>query len=467
MFDYISTRGEAQGLSFADAALAGLAPDGGLYVPAACPKISQEECANMAHQQYAEIAWRVILPFVADDISSQELITLLRRAYAGFSHKDIAPLHALSDNLYVQELFHGPTLAFKDVALQFLGQVFDVLLERRKQRVTIVGATSGDTGSAAIAAFCGKSNADIFILHPKGRVSEVQRRQMTTVIAPNVFNIAIEGSFDDCQDIVKGMFNDARFRADMRLSAVNSINWARIVAQTVYYVFAAARVQAQTGKSPAFCVPTGNFGNAYAGYVAHSMGAPIEKLLVASNRNDILHRFFETGEMKAHAVAPSLSPSMDIQISSNFERLLFDVYGRNGEMTAKTMEHFRTPAPFRLDAPVMQRLHGLFSSGRVDDARTLEIIKDTHDKYGYLVDPHTAVGLGVAQDYLRGNKDGVVVSLATAHPAKFQDAVEKAAGIRPALPAHLADVFDRQEKYATLPANLARVQDFVRKEAAR
>ncbi|MBI1214356.1 MAG: threonine synthase [Alphaproteobacteria bacterium] len=467
MLRYISTRGAAQSLGFADTALAGLASDGGLYVPEACPQLPASEIDNMANQQYLEIAWRVILPFVSDDIPSEDLVKLLRRAYKGFETPEIAPLHRLEDNLYVQELFHGPTLAFKDVALQFLGQVFDLLLEKRKSRVTIVGATSGDTGSAAIEAFRGKDNADIFILHPKGRVSEVQRRQMTTVIEPNVFNIAIEGSFDDCQDIVKAMFNDARFREEMRLSAVNSINWARILAQVVYYIYAGARIRDKTGGPVSFCVPTGNFGNVYAGYVAKSMGLEVEKLLVASNRNDILHRFFTTGRMQAMAVEPSLSPSMDIQISSNFERLLFDLYGRDGGMVAKTMKHFRSAGPFELEEPVMKQLREIFASGRVDDARTGEIIAHTYKKYDYLVDPHTAVGLGVAQDYLAQNPEATVVSLATAHPAKFPAAVEKSVGHAPELPAHLADLMTQQEKYTVLPADLAKVQDFVRQGARK
>jgi threonine synthase len=467
MLRYISTRGAAPGLGFADATLTGLAADGGLYVPEACPKISSEELDNMAAQNYLEIAWRVILPFVSDDISSDALIAMLRRAYKGFSHKEIAPLHRLEDNLYVQELFHGPTLAFKDIALQFLAQVFDAQLEKRNSRATIVGATSGDTGSAAIEAFRGRGNVDIFILHPKGRVSDVQRRQMTTVIAPNVFNIAVEGSFDDCQDIVKALFNDKDFREDVRLSAVNSINWARILAQVVYYVYAGARLKAKTGRPVAFCVPTGNFGNIYAGYIARSMGVPVEKLLIASNRNDILHRFMTTGKMQAEAVAPSLSPSMDIQISSNFERLLFDLYGRKGDMVARTMAHFRTTGPYRLEEPVMEQLRGVFGSGRVDDEGTLDVMKNIYRKYDYPVDPHTAVGLGVAQDYLARHPDAAVVSLATAHPAKFPAAVTRAIGHEPELPAPLADLLTREEKFTVLPADVARVRDFVRQGVRR
>jgi threonine synthase len=463
MFGYISTRGQAPRLGFADAALAGLAQDGGLYVPETCPKIPEGELGNMSHQNYLEVAWRVILPFVGEDIPSADLIKLLKAAYKNFSHRDIAPLHKLEDNFYLLELFHGPTLAFKDVALQFLGQVFDYLLTKKKQRVTIVGATSGDTGSAAIEAFKGRENVDIFILHPKGRVSEVQRRQMTTVMAPNVFNIAVEGNFDDCQDLVKAMFNDQKFRNDMQLSAVNSINWARIVAQVVYYVYAAARI----GKPVTFCVPTGNFGNVYAGYVAQSMGAPIEKLLVATNRNDILHRFFDSGEMRMGPVAPSLSPSMDIQVSSNFERLLFDLYGRKGFMLKQTMEYFRKDGPFRLDPEIMTRAREIFASGRLDDAQTLDIIKKTYQQKNYILDPHTAVGVGVAEAYRKKNPDSVLVSLATAHPAKFPDAVKNAIGFAPELPPHLADLYQRPEKYDVLPVSLAPIQQYIRDRVKR
>ena len=464
MFGYISTRGKAPRLGFSDATLAGLAQDGGLYVPEACPKLPAVELENMAHQPYLEVAWRVILPFVGDDIPSAELIRLLKAAYKNFGHPDIAPLRRLNDNFYLLELFHGPTLAFKDVALQFLGQVFEYILTRRKQKVTIVGATSGDTGSAAIEAFKGRDNANIFILHPHNRVSEVQRRQMTTVIAPNVFNIAVDGSFDDCQDLVKAMFNDRKFRDEMHLSAVNSINWARILAQVVYYVYAAARIHKKTGKPVTFCVPTGNFGNVYAGYVAQSMGAPIEKLVVATNRNDILHRFFETGMMKAEGVAPTLSPSMDIQISSNFERLLFDLYDRNGTAVDKTMRHFREVGPFQLDPQTMERVKSLFASGRMDDAQTMEVIGKTWRRHNYILDPHTAVGVGVAEEYQKKNPGSVIVSLATAHPAKFPEAVKSAIGFEPELPPALAGLYQRPEKYEVLPAELPRIQRFVREK---
>lgn len=459
---YISTRGAAPRLNFADAALTGLARDGGLYVPDACPQISAEEFRNMAHQNYLEVAWRVIAPFVGEDISAQDLIALLQKSYKGFAHPEKTPLRKLDDGFYVQELFHGPTLAFKDVALQFLGQVFDFILKARGQKVTIVGATSGDTGSAAIEAFKNSPHANIVILHPKGRVSDVQRRQMTTVDAPNVRNIAIEGSFDDCQDLVKAMFGDLAFRDAMQLSAINSINWARILAQVVYYVYAGVRVQAETGRAPVFTVPTGNFGNVYAGYVAKSMGLPVSRLIVATNANDILHRFYTTGRMERRGVVPTISPSMDIQISSNFERLLFDLYGRDGAAVAATMKHFRDKGPFDLSPDIMAQLSSVFASGRKDDAETTAIIRDIYRRYDYVLDPHTAVGIGVAQDWKRARPDDVMVTLATAHPAKFPDAVKAATDVAPELPAHLSGLMTRPERYDVLPANLGKVQDYIR-----
>lgn len=459
---YISTRGAAPRLNFADAALTGLARDGGLYVPDACPQISAEEFRNMAHQNYLEVAWRVIAPFVGEDISAQDLIALLQKSYKGFAHPEKTPLRKLDDGFYVQELFHGPTLAFKDVALQFLGQVFDFILKARGQKVTIVGATSGDTGSAAIEAFKNSPHANIVILHPKGRVSDVQRRQMTTVDAPNVRNIAIEGSFDDCQDLVKAMFGDLAFRDAMQLSAINSINWARILAQVVYYVYAGVRVQAETGRAPVFTVPTGNFGNVYAGYVAKSMGLPVSRLIVATNANDILHRFYTTGRMERRGVVPTISPSMDIQISSNFERLLFDLYGRDGAAVAATMKHFRDKGPFDLSPDIMAQLSSVFASGRKDDAETTAIIRDIYRRYDYVLDPHTAVGIGVAQDWKRARPDDVMVTLATAHPAKFPDAVKAATDVAPELPAHLSGLMTRPERYDVLPADLGKVQDYIR-----
>jgi threonine synthase len=466
-FAYVSTRGHAPHLNFTGATLAGLAVDGGLYVPETMPKLSSADLADLPKESYFETAWRVMAPFIGGDIPSADLARIVKAAYKTFDKQDIAPLHEIEKDFYVLELFHGPTLAFKDVALQFLGHAFDYLLEKKKQRVTIVGATSGDTGSAAIAAFQGKANADIFILHPRGRVSEVQRRQMTTVLAPNVFNIAVEGSFDDCQDIVKGLFADAKLRADLHLSAVNSINWARILAQAVYYVYAGARVKAKTGKAPAFCVPTGNFGNIYAGHVAERMGAPVGRLIAATNRNDILHRFFATGRMKAEGVTPTLSPSMDIQVSSNFERLLFELFGRQGDAVDKTMRHFREKGPYHLEEPAMTQVRALFGSGRKDDAETLEVMGRVWREKKYLLDPHSAVGFGVAEDYRKAHPGEAVVTLATAHPAKFPDAVKQATGVSPPLPPHLADLFSRKEECAALPADVEKVKAFVKARARK
>jgi threonine synthase len=464
MLGYISTRGKAPRLGFADTALAGLARDGGLYVPEVWPHLPNEDLSALS---YIKTAQKVMLPFVQDDIPEADLHAILARAYQGFAGGDVAPLRALSDDFYILELFHGPTLAFKDVALQFLGQVFDYLLQKKSHRATIVGATSGDTGSAAIAAFAGKTNADIFILHPQGRVSEVQRRQMTTVQAPNVFNIAIEGSFDDCQDLVKAMFNDLTFREDMQLAAINSINWARILAQIVYYVHAGAQIKARTGKAPVFCVPTGNFGNVYAGYAAAAIGADVEQLLIAVNRNDILHRFFSTGRMEAEEVSPTLSPSMDIQVSSNFERLLFDLFERQGARVAQTMHGFRAGGLFTIDTPVLAGTRRLFASGRVNDTETLSIIQRTYAQYKYILDPHTAVGVGVAEDYRTKHPGSILVSLATAHPAKFPAAVKQAIGLEPPLPPHLADLYQRKECYDVMPPDLAQVQDFIRQRAGK
>ncbi len=459
---YISTRGRAPQLGFFDVTLAGLATDGGLYVPDVLPVFSAVDMHVFGDASYLDIAARVIAPFVEGDLSADELKVILKKAYAVFETPDVAPLYKLSDNFFVQELFHGPTLAFKDVALQFLGHVFDHILSKRRQRVTIVGATSGDTGSAAIEAFRGKDNVNIFILHPHGRVSDIQRRQMTSVLDKNVFNVAVEGSFDDCQDLVKAMFNDPAFRQDMGLSAINSINWARILAQVVYYVFAAARAQKQTGRAATFCVPTGNFGNVYAGYIARKIGAPIERFVVATNSNDILHRFFETGAMTAGGVMPTISPSMDIQVSSNFERLLFDETGRNGTNIEKMMRQFREKGSFDVDASVISNMRGLFSSGRQSDAETQAVIGRVYKESNYVLDPHSAVAVGVAEQYRRQHPGGVMVSLATAHPAKFPDAVKAATGVHPSLPARLVDLPTRPERYEVMKADLAALQKHIR-----
>ncbi len=452
---YVSTRGGAPEIGFVDALLAGLAPDGGLYVPAEWPNLADAS----RDATYAQLAATVIAPFVGDEISRADLDRMCDEAYATFRHPATVPLVQVDDHHFVQELFHGPTLAFKDVALQLVGRLFDHVLTQRGDRVRIVGATSGDTGSAAIDGVKGCAHVEIVILYPLGRTSDVQRKQMTTVDAPNVRTVAIEGTFDDCQDLVKAMFNDAPFRESQRLSAVNSINWARVMSQVVYYV-AACRALA----TPlTFCVPTGNFGNVLSGWIAQRMGAPIDQFVVASNTNDILTRFLRSNDMRTADVVPTLSPSMDIQVSSNFERLLFEMNGRDGGLTAEQLQRFR--ATGRLSVEDDQRaewLDGRFLGARVDDAGTLDVIARTYAATGMLVDPHTAVGFG-AVEALRssGEISGTVVTLATAHPAKFPDAVERATGVRPPLPAHLADLFERPEHTSVLPNDLATVQRFV------
>ena len=457
---YISTRASAPALAFDDVLLAGLARDGGLYLPERWPRLSPGDLRALRGLSYPDLALRVVQPFLGGRIAGEALALLMREAYAGFDHQAVVPLKQLGPADWLLELFHGPTLAFKDVALQLVGRLFDHVLKRRGERAVIVGATSGDTGSAAIEACRDREAIDIFILHPRGRVSEVQRRQMTTIAAPNVCNIAIDGSFDDCQDLVKAMFNDHPFRDAMRLSAVNSINWARIMAQIPYYVWTAVALGAPD-REVGFAVPTGNFGNVYAGYAAREMGLPIAQLVVGSNRNDILTRFFEQGAMETRAVEPTLSPSMDIQVSSNFERLLFDLLGRDGRKVAVAMEHFRAEGRLAVDASTWQAAQALFSGHRLDDEATKRAIAEVHRETGELLDPHTAIGV-MAGRAARRDSAIPMVALATAHPAKFPDAVEVATGIRPQLPLRLADLFARPERFTPLPNQLAAVEAFVR-----
>ena len=461
---YVSTRGRAPVLEFDEVLLAGLARDGGLYVPETWPQFSATEIRGFSGLGYAEIAFRIMRPFVGRAIPEAELRSIVEEAYAGFGHKAVAPLKQLDGNTWLMELFHGPTLAFKDYALQVVGRLFDYVLTKRSERVTIVGATSGDTGSAAIEACRDRERIEIFILHPKDRVSEVQRRQMTTVDAPNVHNIAVEGSFDDCQDLVKAMFNDTAFREEMALSAVNSINWARILVQTVYYFVAAVALGAPERRI-AFAVPTGNFGNVYAGYAARQMGLPVAQLVVGSNRNDILTRFLESGVMETAPVEPTLSPSMDIQVSSNFERLLFDVFGRDGAAVAAALEGFRASGRLDLGAARGAEALAIFDGARLDDDGTLAEIARLQRETGELVDPHSAVGIAAARAKAL-DLAVPVVALATAHPAKFPDAVERACGHRPALPARLADLYQRAERCTVLPYDLAAVQGEIRKVRA-
>jgi threonine synthase len=456
---YVSTRGSAPVLEFADVLLAGLARDGGLYVPESWPPFAEGALAGFRDRSYADIATAVMWPFVEGSLGADEFAQIVTDSYATFDDDDVVPLRDLGGGLWLMELFHGPTLAFKDVALQLVGRLFDHELAKRSERVTIVGATSGDTGSAAIEACRDRDAIDVFIMHPAGRVSDVQRRQMTTVLSPNVHNLAIEGTFDDCQDLVKALFADEAFRDRRSLSAVNSINWARVLAQVVYYVVGASRLTS-CAAPVSYSVPTGNFGNVFAGYGAQRMGVPIDQFVIGSNVNDILPRFLETGTMRMDGVEPTLSPSMDIQISSNFERLLFELYGRSGTAVVEAMARFRDEGSYTVDADRRGLLSEHWSGARIDDAATKAIIAETYERTGVIVDPHTAVGLGAAAACRRD--PGIpMISLATAHPAKFPDAVEAAIGIRPALPPRLADLFDRPERFDSLPNDLDAVRSYI------
>jgi len=451
MISYQSTRGASPDLNFADVLLTGLAPDGGLYVPRSWPSGTPSP-----ELSYVEFAESVMWPFVEGSVDRDHFASIVEDAYSTFSADDVIPISTLADGVQLVELFHGPTLAFKDVAMQMLGRLFDYELHNRGSRVTIVGATSGDTGSAAIEAFRDRENVDIFILHPHGRTSDVQRRQMTTVDAPNVFNIAVEGTFDDCQDIVKAMFADEPFRESVGLAAVNSINWARVMAQVVYYHWAVAHAPEQP---VSITVPTGNFGNVFAGRVAKRMGANIGEFVVASNRNAILTQFFQTGAMTIGSVEPSLSPSMDIQVSSNLERLIFELLGNDGSAVTELMTRFRGDAHVTLPEDLIPRIQESWYGESLSDDETLEVISRVYDENGVVLDPHTAVGVGAA--WRRPDSMPRMV-MATAHPAKFPDAVETATGIRPDLPAHLSDLFDREERYTVLANELQTVQEFVR-----
>jgi len=462
---YVSTRGSTPEQTFEGVLLSGLARDGGLFVPAEWPAMDNAAIAALDGMDYPEIVAHIVRPFIEPDlISDADLAAICARAYAGFRHPATAPLVELDADTWLLELFHGPTLAFKDFALQLLGGLFDHVLGMRGERLTIVGATSGDTGSAAIEACRDRENLDIFMLFPDGRVSEVQRRQMTTVTSSNVHNIAVRGTFDDCQDMVKAMFADEGLRDELGLSAVNSINWARVMGQTAYYFAAAARLGAP-GRDMTFVVPTGNFGNVYSAYVARQMGLPISRFVVAANRNDILFRFFEQGDMSISGVEPSLSPSMDIQVSSNFERLMFDLMHRDGGAVTEAMLAFRAKGALPDAARLSADSRELFSAQRLDDGETLAEIRRVHDEAGMLVDPHTAVAIGAARKTPRDGTKRVVLS--TAHPAKFPDAVEKATGVRPGLPPHLADLLERPEKAQTLDNDVDAVRDYVRANATR
>jgi threonine synthase len=453
---YISTRGQAPVLSFEEAMLTGLARDGGLYVPAEIPVMAADEIAALAGQPYEEIAFRVMRPFIGEAFTDEIFADLIADAYAGFGHVARAPLTQLDQGHFLLELFHGPTLAFKDFAMQLIGQLFEAALARRGERVTIVGATSGDTGSAAMEAFRGLDAVSVFILYPHGRVSDVQRRQMTTVTEDNAHALAVTGDFDDCQARLKDMFNDFAFRDRVRLAGVNSINWARVLAQVVYYFTAAVSLGAPH-RPVSFCVPTGNFGDIFAGHIAKRMGLQIDKLIVATNHNDILHRALSSGDYMPDGVTPSISPSMDIQVSSNFERALFDAYGRDGSAVAQLMEELKAGG-FHISQGALEALRADFASGRASEVETSAMIARAKDRMGELLCPHSAVGVHVAQGFTGSTP---LVTLATAHPAKFPDAVEAATGHRPALPARMADLMDRPERMTRVENDLGAIEALI------
>ncbi len=461
---HISTRGEAPALSFADALLAGLARDGGLYLPEAYPSLDHATIASFAGKPYAAVADAVVGALADGAFEPAALTRMIGEAYAGFRHPAVCPLVQIGDNLFVQELFHGPTLAFKDIAMQLIGRMMDLVLTARGQRATIVGATSGDTGGAAIEAFKGLSQVDIFILYPHGRVSDVQRRQMTTVDAPNVHALAIDGDFDDCQALVKAMFNHHAFRDELGLSGVNSINWGRIAAQTVYY-FTAAAALGGPHRPVSFSVPTGNFGDVLAGWVAKRMGLPVGRLMVATNENDILVRTLRSGAYQITGVTPTSAPSMDIQVSSNFERLLFEAHGRDAAAVRRLMGNLAQGRRFEVDEPALGRIRAEFDAAAIGETATSAEIERVWREAGYLLDPHTAIGVAAARDALRADPATPMVVLGTAHPAKFPAAVKAASGVHPPLPAHLSDLLDRPEVFTRLPNAQSDVERFIRRSA--
>ena len=461
MMKYISTRGNAPELTFEEVLLTGLAVDGGLYVPKEVPTFSKEEIESWRDLPYAELAHKVIYPFVEGSVDSDALATILSEVYGGFGHKAVAPLQQLDHNEYVLELFHGPTLAFKDFALQTLGRLLDYVLERRHEKVVIMGATSGDTGSAAIEGTKACKNVDIFILHPHGKVSEVQRRQMTTVTGDNIYNIAIEGNFDEAQDMVKASFGDQSFlKGERKLVAVNSINWARIMSQIVYYFYSALNLGGPV-RPMAYSVPTGNFGDIFAGYMAKKMGLPIEQLIIATNKNDVLHRLMSKNKYEVHPLMHTITPSMDIAVSSNFERLLFDLYDRDGAALSELMGRMNAKTDVvELDEEKLAKARELFDSYAVDEDATIKIMQDVFEETGYLLDPHTAIGVKAAREVRRNNKIPMI-TLGTAHPVKFEEAVLRAGYEMPKLPHHLADLMEREERLDVLPADLAAVHKFI------
>jgi len=468
---YISTRQNSPALNFEEVVLQGLAVDGGLYVPEFFPKFSLHELEDMAKLDYVDLAFKIISPFVNHEIPDEDLKDIIQRSYQNFSHGAIAPTKQISHNEYLLELFHGPTLAFKDFALQMLGNFFDYFLTKRKEKVTIIGATSGDTGSAAIMGCKACKNADIFILHPHNKVSDVQRKQMTTVIAPNVTNIALKGNFDDCQAMVKTMFSDQKFLGGRKMVAVNSINWARIMVQIVYYFYCGTRVGMNKRFPASFSVPTGNFGDIYAGYIAKKMGLPISKLIVATNHNDILTRFIRHNDYSTKELIETLSPSMNIQVSSNFERLLFDAHQNFalGKNVGKLMQKFEAEKTLKVSDAVLKFITDHFSSYSVSDKETLELIKKLYEETEEIIDPHSIIGIGAGRKYMedKNYKGEAIITLATAHPAKFPEAIKKSLGFEAKLPNFLADLDDRKEKMEVLPNDIEVVKEFIGKNLSK
>ena len=462
---YISTRGAAPILNFEETLLAGLASDGGLYVPQSWPQIAPDRMAAFAGKPYAQVAFEVLAPFIDEEIADARLQEIINESYACFAHKDVAPLVPLNGREYVLELFHGPTLAFKDIAMQLLARLMDEILAQRKQRATIVGATSGDTGGAAIEAFGGREAIDVFIFYPEGRVSDVQRKQMTTPAHNNVHAIAVQGTFDDCQTLVKAMFNDTDFRQSVHLAGVNSINWARVMAQVVYYFTSAVQIGAPQ-KPVAFCVPTGNFGDIFAGFVAAQMGLPIGGLMIATNVNDILVRALETGIYAIGNVVATASPSMDIQISSNFERLLFEASGRNAALVGGLMDDLAAQKQFTLPPDLLAQIKKHFSAMRVDETQMADTMRRIKNENGMVLDPHSAIGVAAAQHFDLPDTMPIV-SLATAHAAKFPDAVKKACGQAPAAPPRIGDIMQKPERTDLLANDLATAQNYILQKSGR
>ena len=460
---YISTRGGCPPQNFEQVLLSGLAPDGGLFIPQTLPTFSAEQIEAMKSLQYADLALEIVTPFVDGEIPTSQLKKVIDESYVAFKHPEVAPLTRLSEHEYLLELYHGPTLAFKDFALQVLGRLLDHVLRKNDQRVVILGATSGDTGSAALEGCRHSERVEMYILHPHQRVSAVQRKQMTTVPGDNVFNLAIEGNFDDCQRIVKAAFaNQAFLPSNKSLVAVNSINWVRILMQIVYYFYAALKLGAPN-KKVSFSVPTGNFGDIYAGYLARRMGLPIDRLIVATNKNDILHRFISRNEYSTTELSKTFSPSMDILVSSNFERYLYDLLGKDSPALCKFMDRFGKET-LSVSAEQWAQMKSCFDSSSVDDATTCQLINELFTKNSILVDPHTAVGVKSGRDCSE-NTTSPIVTLATAHPAKFSDAISAAGLKEPNLPEHLGDLFDREERYSVLPNSLSSVTEFIQKHS--